>query len=167
MIKRIVSALAVFGMLISLCGCLNNNRVNSNNQSVKPDFKSAFELQCQYGDNIYDFFGDFSDDGVLSLSAAGILPPALENTSLVLDGKTVNISSGDIDAALSFNQLPEDFIPKLIFDFISFLSSDDFSAHFEKIDGRYFCSKIIGTKTLTLSFPCDMTDKTVYLLDIN
>lgn len=168
MTKRFISAFAVFGLLISLCGCLKNNSEILDNCSVHPDFKSGFELQCQCGDIIYDFFADFSDYGVLQLTAKGSLPPALEKTSLVLDGKTVKISSGDIEAELLSGQLPEDFIPVLVYDFFSSLSSSgDALMHFEEKNGRYYCRKTFGSKIITLSFPCNMTDKSVYLLEIN
>lgn len=144
-----------------------NSFLNSTSDFKEVDFTNGQKIQLVMGEDVYNLFVSFNENGEFTLKYLSETSEILANTTVTIKGDNAEISSAELEFSKNINEFNNLFVPKIIY---IFFKNTDFKT------GNFTFDNSKNSKTLTknvlektVDFTVTLTENKqsqVYLLEI-
>lgn len=144
-----------------------NSFLNSTSDFKEVDFTNGQKIQLVMGEEVYNLFISFNENGEFTLKYLPEASEILKNITVTIKGDNAEISSAELEFSKNINEFNNSFAPKIIY---MFFKNTDFKTEnfvFDNSENSKSLTKNILEKTVdfTVTLTNDKQSQ-IYLLKI-
>jgi hypothetical protein len=144
-----------------------NSFFNNTSDFKEVDFTNGQKIQLVMGEEVYNLFISFNENGEFTLKYLPEASEILKNITVTIKGDNAEISSAELEFSKNINEFNNSFAPKIIY---MFLKNTDFKTEnfvFDNSENSKSLTKNILEKTVdfTVTLTNDKQSQ-IYLLKI-